>query len=152
MKVRYLKLKRWLIVSLTGLMGLQVGCEKESYEEEYGCPETIYRVKGTVVDDSGTPVAGIGIGCWNLYEADDQYVFYYDTTDNTGRFVCEHFEGFPKDTTIAVALSDMDGVENGYFADTVVSVPFLKSELQGGDGEWFFGEAEKEITVTLRRK
>ncbi len=152
MKIKYLKLKNWLLVSLAGLLGLQVGCEKAQFEEEYGCPVSTYRVTGTVVDDSGDPVAGIGFGCWNLYENDDQYVYYYDTTDIDGRFVCEHIEGFPIDTTIAVAFSDMDGEANGSFADTVVSVHFLKSERHGGDGNWSYGEVEKAVTITLRRK
>ena len=129
------------------LVGMLTGCDKE--EPEIEGREALYRIKGTVVDGNGTPVAGIGKGCWNLYDDEDQYVFYSDTTDYTGRFVMEHVEGSPMDTTIAIALGDMDGEANGLFADTVVVVHFLKDELIGGDGD-VYGVAEKEITVVLR--
>ena len=140
------------LVALFGILLLfsQIGCGKEEKEKEYDSQLAIYRVNGTVIDENGHPVAGIGIGCWNLYEGNDQYVFYYDTTDVTGNFVMEHMEGSPKDTTIAIALGDVDGEANGLFVDTVVVVNFLKSELQRGGEEGVYGVAEKEITVALR--
>ena len=142
-KYKFLLLAVWGVLLLT----FPVGCDKEKIVEESNI--AIYRVNGTVVDANGTPVAGIGQGCWDLYEDENQYVYYCDPTDSTGRFVMEHIEGTPMDTTIAIALSDMDGDTNGLFADTVVVVRFFKSELHGG-GEGVYGEAEKDITIVLR--
>ena len=129
------------------LSGLTVGCDRG--DDGYDGMVAIYRVRGTVVEDNGQPVAGIGTGCWNLYENEHQYVYYADTTDASGLFLMEHIESQPIDTTIAIAFSDLDGELNGTFADTVVAVHFLKCELQGGS-DGVYGEAEKEITVVLR--
>ena len=39
MKIKYLKLKNWLLVTLGGLPGLPVGC---TLPMEYGSPEATY--------------------------------------------------------------------------------------------------------------
>lgn len=135
------------------LLGLSVGCDKGEVDNDIDENESqlsVYRVNGTVTDENGHPIAGIGIGCWNLYGDEDQYVFYYDSTDASGLFMMEHWEGSPIDTTIAIALGDIDDEANGLYADTVVVVHFLKSELQRGVEEGVYGVAEKDITVTLR--
>lgn len=36
MKIKYLKTKHWLLMSLGGLLGITLGCEKPYM---YGCPE-----------------------------------------------------------------------------------------------------------------
>ena len=60
MKIKYLKLKDWLVVSLSGLFGINLGCDK-LFVEEYGCPEATYRIKGTVTNVDGLPIKGIGV-------------------------------------------------------------------------------------------
>ena len=48
MKVKYLKLRRWLITGLLGLLGIGVsscekyGCPEDEIEAMYGCPVTEY--------------------------------------------------------------------------------------------------------------
>ncbi len=114
--------------------------------EPEGEPSTavVFRTTGTVVDENGVPVEGMGIGCYILGGPADQYIFYYDITGSDGRFVSEHEEVAPMDTTIALAFSDLDGAAHGHFADTVLVVHYLRSELHDG-------VAEKDITLVLRR-
>ena len=84
MKIKYLKVKNWLLLSLASLLGINISC---TMKEEYGCPEADYRVKGTVVDEQGAPVEGIGV--MKRYETHVNRVTQYsyaDTTDAEGRF------------------------------------------------------------------
>lgn len=134
------------VLPLAVATALLVGCAKEEPVVPAAEPSTavLFRTTGTVVDESGTPVEGMGIGCYILGDPADQYVFYYDTTGADGRFISEHEEVAPMDTTIALAFSDLDGAAHGHFADTVVTVHYLRGDLHGG-------VAEKDITVVLRR-
>ena len=86
MKIKYLRLKNWLLVSLGSLLGIQVGCSKIS-TEEYGCPERYYRAKGTVVNEEGDPIPGIGVQKTRDWENRGGEWAYVDTTDADGRFV-----------------------------------------------------------------
>ena len=58
MKVQYHKLKHWLLATVAGLLGVNVGCER-FIQCEYGCPEADYEVKGRVTTQNGVPIKGI---------------------------------------------------------------------------------------------
>lgn len=60
MKIKYLKVKNWLLVSLASLLGISTSCAKE-----YGCPEEEYRYVDTTVNVSfeGARFSG-GDGDW----------------------------------------------------------------------------------------
>ena len=70
MKIRYLKLKNWLIAAMSGLLGLNLGCDK-FFVEEYGCPEATYHLKGTVTNEDGQPIEGIGMGMAHIRSDED---------------------------------------------------------------------------------
>ena len=145
MRIKYLKLKNWMLVSLAGLLGLPMACEMPC---EYGTPEASYRVKGRVVDTDGQPVEGIGASLRYLNEVPSQS--YQDTTGTDGQFVCI-MHNFPGKDTIKIDFHDTDSSEHGNFRDTTVNVSFKGATFSGGDGHWYDGEATREVEVELQR-
>lgn len=147
MKIKYLKLKNWLLVTLGGLLGLSMtGCGVSC---EYGCPEGTYYVKGTVTNSKGEPVAGIGVG--QVYSVADKTVKpdmrVQDTTDADGRFHVGFF-ALP-DNQVNVNFVDIDGLENSLYRDTTIAVSAPASEFHGGDGDWNYGIADINLDVML---
>ncbi|MBR6844867.1 MAG: radical SAM-associated putative lipoprotein [Bacteroidales bacterium] len=150
MKIKYLKLKNWLLVSLGGLLGISLtGCDKlPGGECEYGCPEGIYHVKGTVTNEKGEPIAGIGVGRKETVTVEEGLPAfkYLDTTGTDGRYdvsvYC--FPSAEKD----INFDDIDGEQHGAYRDTVI---YVKSDnFHGGDGHWNQGTAEITQNVTMQ--
>lgn len=144
MKIKYLKLKHWLLLSLGGLLGINVSC---MFAMEYGTPEGTFRVKGTVVDQDGQPAVGIGV---NPHRDRDNNSVYSAVTDSRGRFTIQT-TGFPDDFTWWLHFTDADSAENGLYADTTWGVEFKASDLHGGDGNWDEGTATRTITFPIRK-
>lgn len=143
MKIKYLKAKHWLLMSLGGLLGITLGCEQP---DMYGCPCTIFRVKGVVVNEDGNPIEGIGVGSKPMTQTSSDGVVmpgieYRDTTDSNGQFDVA-YEDFPDVKNIKVDFHDID--ENGYYAPKEVSVSFQGTEFHNQS-------ATREIEVTLQR-
>ena len=139
MKIKYLKLQNWLIISMAGLLGINLSCIGGM---EYGTPEATFQVKGKVSAPDGNPIPGIKVGMdWTN-----------DTTDADGNYNLQRvdFPDMPKKYTIA--FNDIDSADNGLFADDSVDVQFLRSDLSGGDGHWNEGSASKTLNVTLQPK
>lgn len=150
MKVKYLKLKHWLLVSLGGLLGISMtGCEEIPLACEYGCPEGYYRVRGQVTNTKGEPIEGIEVA--SAYETADGYVMTdYEglgTTGPDGRYDVR-VHGMPG-FAAHLGFRDIDGEQNGAYDDTVVSVSAPQSAFHGGDGNWNYGTAEITQDVTL---
>ena len=79
MKIKYLKLKNWLLVSLGGLLGISMtGCEETPLACEYGCPEGYYRVRGQVTNTKGELV-------WST--STSTFPCTWNLTDNLGQRV-----------------------------------------------------------------
>ncbi len=152
MKIKCLKLKNWLLVSLGGLLGVSLsGCDT-AVEVEYGCPEADYRVKGTVVDKDGHSIEGIGVGREYFPHNDtgeDEGWRYLDTTGADGRFDVT-FRHFPtgKDT-IYVNFDDIAWNQHGNYQSTVVPVSFVGASFTGSSDR-YEGCATREISVTLQ--
>ena len=149
MKIKYLKLKSWLLVALGGLVGINLSnCETEC---EYGCPEGTYHVKGTVTNVKGEPIEGIAVV--NAYESSDGYVmseYGLDTTGPDGRYEVSVY-GLP-DWPSPVGFRDIDDEQNGSYNDKVVPVSAPSEAFYGGDGNWNRGSANVELNVTLTEK
>ena len=158
MRIKYLKLKSWLLVALGGLLGINFSCDKHGFWEddatgEYGTPRAHYHVKGTVTNEQGQPVAGIGVGerkQWNE-EGGSQIMGYLDTTDSEGRYKVDYNYAFPR-RPLSVDFHDIDGVENGSYKDTVVTVNTENVQLSGGDGHWYEGEGTVIQNVVMTEK
>lgn len=139
MKIRYLKLKNWLLVSLAGLLGLPVACDNPNeIISMYACPSATYHVKGTVTNEKGQPLAGIDVDG-------------LDTTGTNGRYniTVNHF--FPGQD-IPISFRDIDGAENGSYKDTIVDIKTEGVELTGGDGEWNHGEGTVTQDIIMEEK
>ena len=137
MKIKYLKLKNWLLVSLAGLLGINVSCIGGM---EYGCPEADFNVKGKVTDPDGIPIPGIAV------TMDYQQV----TTDENGLYAVSSNNLQGNVNQFNVIFSDIDSNENGLYKNDTVPVVFQLSELTGGDGHWYEGSATKTVDVTLQ--
>lgn len=137
MKIKYYKLRHWLLAAAAGLLGLNVGC----IGVEYGCPEADYEVKGRVTTQDDVPIEGIEAS-FSKYNA--------DSTDADGRYYLRTSDFPLEHETLDVKFVDIDGEANGSYADTMVEVVFHRTDLHGGDGHWYDGSATKEVDVKLR--
>ena len=153
MKIKYLKLKHWLLVSLGGLLGFSfAGCDDFPYgTEKYGCPEATYHVKGTVTNEKGDPIEGIEVA--QAYDsAGVRYVMLehsgLGTTNPDGRYNVSLY-GMPGQE-VAIGFRDIDGDLNGRYRDTVITVSAPREDFHGGDGEWNYGTAEITQDVVMR--
>lgn len=156
MKIRYLKLKHWLLATLGGLLGVgtMISCEHGPFACEYGCPEATYHVKGVVSNEQGIPIAGIGvqeIKRWNDADGAYRVTGYGDTTDKDGRYSLEFPYAFPG-LPLSVDVHDIDGAANGSYNDTVVTINTESVELTGGNGHWYEGEGDITFNITLTEK
>lgn len=119
---------------------------------EYGCPEASYRIKGSVTDSEGNSIEGIAVMrySWDSEGNPLPEPNYMDTTDADGRFevYIKRYDAYMDN--IDVDFHDIDGEQNGSYADTTVSVSFQGATFTGGDGEWYEGEATRTINVTLQ--
>ena len=151
MKIKYLKLKSWLLVSLGGLLGINVGCNMSM---EYGTPEAHYQVKGTVANEQGDPIEGIGVGevrRWVEEAGEVQFCGYKDTTDAEGRYKVDFDRVFPRQP-LSLDFHDIDGAENGNYNDTTVTISTESVTLTGGNGHWYEGEGTVTQNVTMTEK
>jgi putative lipoprotein (rSAM/lipoprotein system) len=156
MKIRYLKLKSWLLAALGGLLGVgtMISCENGPFACEYGCPEATYHVKGTVTDEQGHPIVGIGIletKRWDEADGTYQPAGYGDTTDKDGRYSLDYPYAFPGEP-LSLDVHDIDGAANGSYNDTVVTINTESVELTGGNGHWYEGEGDITYNITLTEK
>jgi len=132
MRIKYLKLKSWLIASAASLLGINVSCEMPV---EYGTPEARYDVKGVVSAPDGSPVRGIAVAHRS------------DTTDALGRYRVSYLI-FPNED-IQLSFSDIDSTQNGNFRDTTVTLSTRDVPLTDGDGHWFYGRGSINYNITL---
>ena len=143
MKIKYLKLKYWLLSLIGGMLGMGVaGC---SVACEYGCPIGTYHVFGTVTDEEGQPLAGIGVV--RQYTNQPEVYKYQDTTDREGHYDVNLYSVPGQEAE--VSFSDIDGAENGLYSDTIVTVK--SDDFHGGDGNWDEGTTDIRLNVSMRR-
>ena len=147
MKIKYLKLKHWLIALGAAALGMNVGCER-TMMCEYGTPEATYHVKGRVTAPDGTPVPGIEVSQNWAPESSNRQP--RDTTDEQGNFNTTFYRVCLN--AIRLTFSDIDSTENGSYCDTSLNIPTRDIPLSGGDGHWYGGEGTVNVDVTLTAK
>lgn len=133
-----------LIAALLSLLGFTTACEQSVDEygapmPEYGVPSATFIVKGTVkssVNTESIPKIKVKMG--------------YDSTqtDVQGRYEVST-RSVAGDQTFQVTIEDIDGAENGAFADADTNVVFDDPQFTGGDGNWDQGQTQKEINIRL---
>ena len=142
-----LKSVNWLLTGILALLGFS-SCDQIS-TDMYGTPHSKFTIKGKVTNESNAPIPQIQIRSpygENIPHTDTLY------TDSKGEFNYS-FNGFLRGDNIPLLLTDIDGEQNGgSYASDSVSVSFKDAEMTGNDGEWYLGEATKEITIVLKEK
>jgi putative lipoprotein (rSAM/lipoprotein system) len=83
-----------------------------------------------------------------------QVVMKGDTvmTDQNGNYQVADKFGFPTDQTYTVRFKDVDGALNGVYDNLDTVVEFKNPKFINGDGHWYKGETEKDVTVKLSPK
>ena len=181
MKVRYLRVKQWFLVTLIGVLGLS-SCRShketivsDSMPKEppmqrdeillmYGTPSMDFRLRGEVKDEQGRPVQDIRVNMleYNMevegttLQGDPDRVKEWleesaVITDEKGRFVLDRHD-FPRDR-VRLMVRDVDGAANGDLQDKVVDVEVRTADVDttGANG-WYRGTFNKRIYISLDRK
>jgi putative lipoprotein (rSAM/lipoprotein system) len=107
---------------------------------EYGVPSATFIVKGTVKSSVNTEsIPGIKV----------KMIYDSVQTDEQGRYQVRA-QDIADSQTFLVTFEDIDGAENGTFADADTNVVFEDPQFTGGDGNWNLGETEKEVNIRLK--
>lgn len=181
MKVKYLKLKNWLLVTVMGAWGLSAcHCHKEAAKTEvketpevnpreeirlmYGVPTMNFIIRGQVKDSDGRPVKDIRVNMLErsmevrdgeLQGDPERVQRWLDgtavTTDKNGRFVITN-SGTPQEE-VKLMVRDADGQENGEFKNQVLEMKVGQGDVdRTGAGGWNQGTFNKEVEINLENK
>ena len=142
-ETKFLKTYNAFILLLLALFGYACSKDPFSTKTEYGTPSAKFIVQGKVVSLSNDQAIN------NI-----QVVMKGDTvmTDQNGNYKVADKFGFPTDQTYTVRFKDVDGTLNGAFDNLDTVVEFKNPKFINGDGHWYNGETEKDVTVKLTPK
>lgn len=140
-KIGLLKTSNILISALITLLGFSSACSLN--QVEYGAPHADFIVSGkTESTVTGKAIENIQV----VAEWDTSY------TDANGLYL-KKLETFgARDGELVLKFEDIDGAENGAFEPLDTLIQYKASEFEGGDGDWYEGEARKIINVKLQPK
>ena len=181
MKIRYLKLKNWLLVSLMSAFGLSsCHCHKEAVKTDkeeapmmkpreeirlmYGVPTMNFQIRGQVRDADGRPVKDIRVNMLERgmqvkdgeLQGDPERVQQWldrssVATDSEGRFEIKE-SGTPQEE-IQLMVRDVDGTENGEFKNQVYKMKVEQGDIdREGAGGWNQGTFKKGVDIKLENK
>lgn len=164
MKQKAHTIYRIILGSLMTILGFG-SCSKFSSpgKEMYGQPYAIFKLVGTVKDESGNPIKGIRIVFNPESKVDPSspnYEFYVkgnvDTlyTDEKGEFCSERLKyaagSLPGDAI--VALDDVDGAAGGgEFKSQILEKRQMKIEHEEGSGTYYKGRYTITADATLKK-
>ncbi|MBO4718366.1 MAG: radical SAM-associated putative lipoprotein [Prevotella sp.] len=159
MKVRF---NRWYNAVLTTLLSmLGYGCSSEEPMDmygtvvEYGAPNVDYVIRGTVTDETDTPILGIKTVLKEIPDNYPNYTYSIDSamTDATGKYQIETriFLGQEGQKLI---VEDIDGEANGgeFLSDTIDISKIEAKKIGEGDGKWNSGKYEIKADVKMKKK
>ena len=181
MKIHFLKLKNWLLISLMGALGFSsCHCHKQMGKTEepetpaaedrgearlmYGVPTMNYMIRGQVRDAEGNPVRDIRVNMLERgmevkdgeLQGDPERVKSWleesaSVTDKEGRFEIVN-RGIPQEQ-VRLMVRDTDGPANGAYKDQVLDLPVQQDEVDlEGVGGWYRGSFNKEVEIKLENK
>lgn len=181
MKVKFLKLKNWLLITLMGALGLSsCHCHKQLTEEEpaeepaiedrgeirlmYGVPTMNFMIRGQVKDADGQPVKDIRVNMLERNmevkdgalqgdpESIDRWLRGTEVrTDKKGQFVIQN-SGIPQEQ-VRLLVRDVDGQENGEFKDRMVEMEVTPESVDRTNASgWYQGTFNKEVEINLENK
>ena len=182
MKVKFLKLKNWLLVSLMGALGLSgCHCHKKVAQSEtepeppvvrdrgemllmYGVPTMNYQIRGQVKNAKGRPVKDIRV---NMLERnmDVENGQLQGDPEAIGRWLegtevrtdkKGRFElkssGLPQEQ-VRLLVRDADGKENGEYKNRVVEMDVTPDDVDRTNaGGWNQGTFNKQVDIKLEKK
>ena len=182
MKIKFLKLKNWLLISIMGALGLTAcHCHKKTAKTEveadtievrdrgeirlmYGVPTMNYQIRGQVKDANGKPVKGIRVNMLERnmevngteLQGDPERVKEY--LDNTSVTTDRkgRFEitnsGIPQEQ-VRLLVRDVDGTENGEHLNKLVEMDVTPDNVDRTNaGGWNQGTFNKEVEIKLEDK
>lgn len=181
MKVKFLKLKNWLLVTVMGAMGLSsCHCHKQLAEPEqepepavrdrgemrlmYGVPTMNYMIRGQVKDSQGKPVRDISVNMLerNMEVKDGELQGDPETvkqwlentavkTDKKGNFEIKN-SGIPQEQ-VRLMVRDVDGKANGEHRSRIVKMDVTPDNVDRTNaGGWNQGTFSKEVEIKLENK
>ena len=179
MRLRFLKLKNWLLVTLMGALGFS-GCKtvKDTTEPEkesprlprqrseirvmYGVPTMNYMVRGQVHNKKGEPLGNISINMLepNMHTAGDSLLgdpelvrrYLENTeirTDADGQFTINVNGGQPQEQ-VRILVRDVDGKDNGAYSNKIVKIAVTPENLDRSDANsWHQGTLRQDLDIEL---
>lgn len=126
------------------LMLLGFGCS--AGVEEYGTPYATFQIKGRVGTANQEGIPNIQLA--SIFGENDTSAVTKTETDGSFEI---NFSYVPL-TDLKIAAEDVDGDKNGSYLPTVQEIHLTEKDFRGGDGNWYAGEVEKEITISLKEK
>lgn len=137
---KILSLRSKILLAILSLLGVSA-CESE-LTEEYGCPETTFKVHGTVTDERHNPIQGIAVHRdWSN-----------DTTGPDGKYQLHFYGVMATDAPDSLEFTDTDTLRETAYCDTVIPVSFNGIQPVGGDGHWDQGTYILQRDIQLRQK
>lgn len=115
---------------------------------EYGVPENNYVFEGTVTGADGTPIKGIGVGVVDpnygkKYSHYDPSFYGATTTDENGKYKLKWRCDFNQEFYIYIV--DIDGEENGSYADKLIPVNFTDEDFIGNSKNGYYTDDNYKI-------
>ena len=165
MKVRYLKLKNWLLVTLMGALGLSCcHCHKKLAEPEPDSNPPAVQIRGQVKNTKGRPVKDIRVNMLERNmevkdgelqgdpEAINRWLEGSEVrTDKKGRFEIKN-SGLPQEQ-VRLMVRDVDGKSNGDYKNRVVEMDVTPDDVDRTNaGGWNQGTYNKEVKIKLEKK
>ena len=129
---------------------LGYSCNIFNPAEEYGTPSATFKAKGTVISqENDVPIEGIRAVLKVPWDSTNEHFYGIDTvyTDSKGTFYLKsqkHEFAYKK---LYVELTDVDDEKNGSFTDMDVVADYSDEKFKGGNGNWYRGEAEKDLGI-----
>lgn len=149
MKTNHANILNRILVAVLALLGFSACGEKEESWAEYGCPNAKYRVRGSVTDESNTPIKGIRISVKYVWADNDMGKPVF--TDENGEFDTEPLYVFP--APFNLIIEDVDGEDNGgkFKTKEVSSKDMSVKETEKGSG-WYEGAYDYTADVKLEKE
>lgn len=182
MKIRFLKVKNWLLVTAMGALGLsachsskevaQGGTDESQIDDTkprneialmYGVPTMDYVVKGRVIDAKGNPVQGMQVVLLNssididpehMMEDNKNVQSYLNEVADTTNAQGE-FRTTVKDVpldTQRLMVRDVNGEKGGLFESQMIELRFTPEDQVNQREGWYQGSREKDVDITVDEK
>lgn len=135
-----LSFKSKILLAILSILGVSA-CESD-VTEEYGCPQTTFKVHGTVTDQRHNPIQGIAVHRgWNN-----------DTTDSDGKYQLQFNVVMATEAPDSLEFTDTDTLRENVYCDTIIPLSFNGIQPVGADGHWNQGTYILQRDLQLRQK